>query len=144
MEYDSYTDLVKEARDGDWFPQYQGYNSIGQQGICLDILILGALRYLGRGRTFDDISEATNISEEVHRRFFQDFTLACREHLYPKWVKRPETKEEVEETMSEFKEAGSDGCIGSADVTHVTLEKCHSCLKNQHLGSKSSHTTRAF
>ena len=91
MEYDSYCDLVQEARDGDWFPQYEGYNATGQQGICLDILILGALRYLGRGWTFDEISEATNVSEEVHRRFFRDFVLACRGHLYPKWVKRPET-----------------------------------------------------
>ena len=46
--------------------------------------------------------------------------------------------------MSEFKEAGFDGCIGSADVTHVILERCHARLKNQNLGSKSSHTTRAF
>ena len=144
MEHESFCDLVKEARDGNWFPQYEGHNAIGQPGICLDILILGALRYLGRGWTFDDISESTNVSEECHWRFFRDFTIACREHLYPKWVKRPETPEEVEDCMSEFKEAGFDGCIGSADVTHVILEKCYARLRNQHLGSKSSHTTRAF
>jgi Plant transposon protein len=144
MDYQSYCDLVHEARDGNWFPKYEQYNAIGHKGICLDILILGALRYLGRGWTFDDISESTGVSEEVHRRFFKDFTVACREHLYPKWVKRPETPEEVEDCMSEFKEAGFDGCIGSADVTHVILEKCHSRLRNQHLGSKSSHATRAF
>ena len=144
MKHHSFCDLVEQARDSDWFPQYGGYNAIGQQGICLDILILGALRYLGRGWTFDDISEATNVSEEVHRRFFKGFTKACREHLYPKWVNRPETPEEVEDCMSEIKEAGLDGCIGSADVTHVILEKCHARLRNQHLGSKSSHTTRAF
>ena len=144
IEYHSYCDLVDEARKGMWFPQYEGFNAVGQQGICLDILILGALRYLGRGWTFDDISKATNVSEECHRRFFRDFCLACREHLYPKWVKRPETAEEVDDCMSEFKEAGFDGCIRSADVTHVILEKCHSHLKNQHLGGKSSHTTRAF
>ena len=144
MEYHSYCDLVEQAQDGDWFPQYEGYNAIGQQGICLDILILGALRYLGRGWTFDDISEATNVSEEVHRRFFRDFTKACREHLYSKWVERPETPEEVEDCMSEFKEVGLDGCIGSADVTHVILELCHARLRNQYLGIKSSHATRAF
>lgn len=91
QEHESFCDLVKEARDGNWFPQYEGHNAIGQPGICLDILILGALRYLRRGWTFDDISESTNVSEECHRRFFRDFTIACREHLYPKWVKCPET-----------------------------------------------------
>lgn len=46
--------------------------------------------------------------------------------------------------MSDYKEAGFDGRIGSADVTHVVLEKCHARLKNQNMGGKSSHTTRAF
>ena len=144
MPYQSYRDLVREARENNWFPKYERCNAVGQKGVPLDLLILGALRYLGRGWTFDDIFEATSVSEEVHRTFFKAFTIACREHLYPKWVKRPETPEEVEDCMSEFKEAGFDGCIGSADVTHVILEKCSSRLKNQHLGSKSSHTTRAF
>lgn len=144
MPYQSYRDLVAESREENWFPQYEKYNAIGQIGIPLDILILGSLRYLGRGWTFDDIYEATCVSEEVHRKFLKDFTLACREHLYPKWVKRPETPEEIEDCMSEFKEAGFDGCIGSADVTHVILEKCHSKLKNQNTGPKDSHTTRAF
>ena len=144
MPHESYRKLVNEARDNNWFPQYENYNAIGQKGISLDILILGALRYLGRGWTFDDIFDATNVSEAVHRKFFKDFTIACRTYLYPKWVKRPETQEEIEDGMSEFKEAGFDGCIGSADVTHVVLERCHSRLKNQNLGGKSSHTTRAF
>ena len=46
--------------------------------------------------------------------------------------------------MHEFKLAGFNRCIGSADVTHVVLERCHSRLKNQYLGSKSSHSTRAY
>ena len=144
LPYQSYRDLVTEFRDNDWLPRYERKNAIGQPGVPLDILILGALRYLGRGWTFDDINEATCVSEEVHRRFFKDFTIACTENLYPKWVKRPETPEEIEDCMSEFTEAGFNGCIGSADVTHVILERCHARLKNQHLGPKDSHTTRAF
>ena len=144
MPFESFLSLVKEAREDDWFPDYEKYNAIGQKGAPLEILMLGSLRYLGRGWTFDDLFEATFVSQDVHRVFLHVFTKACRKHLYPKWVKRPETAEEIEDCMHEFKLAGFDGCIGSADVTHVTLERCHSKLKNQHLGSKSSHTTRAY
>ena len=91
--------------------------ALGDMGISLDILILGALRYLGRGWTFDDLYEASNVSEEVHRKFFKVFVIACRIHLYPKWVKRPITPEEIEDCMSEYVQAGFDGCIGSADDT---------------------------
>ena len=35
----------------------------------IELLLLGTLRYLGRGWTFDDIEEATAISLEVHRVF---------------------------------------------------------------------------
>ena len=144
MPYDTFEELVDEARKCDWFPTYEKCNALGQMGIPLDILILGALRYLGRGWTFDDLYEATGVSEEVHRRFLKVFTIACRKHLYPKWVKRPETVAEIEDCMAEFAEAGLDGCIGSADVTHVILERCHYRLKNQNIGGKSSHTTRAY
>jgi hypothetical protein len=68
----------------------------------------------------------------------------CRLKLYPRWIKLPESEEEIADSMAEFVEAGFDGCIGSADVTHIVLEKCHSRLKNQHLGGKSSLTTRAY
>ena len=37
------------------------------------LLLLGALRYIGRGWTFDDIEEATAISRETNRRFFPVF-----------------------------------------------------------------------
>lgn len=144
MPHTAFLDLVREAREDKWFPDYERRNALGEMGILLEILILGALRYLGRGWTFDDLYEATSVSEEVHRRFFKVFVVACRKHLYPKWVKRPETPEEIEDCMSEYAEAGFDGCIGSADVTHIILERCHYKLKNQNLGGKSSHTTRAF
>ena len=144
MPYINFVNLVKEARDGNWFPSYEKCNALGQKGIPLEILILGSLRYLGRGWTFDDISESTGVSEESHRLFFTTFVKACRANLYPKWIKRPKTDEEISDCRAEFTEAGFDGCIGSADVTHVIIEKCQARLKNQNLGGKSSHTTRAF
>ena len=144
MPYTSFSELVDTARTDNWFPSYEKCNALGQKGVPLEILILGALRYLGRGWTYDDISERTGVSEEVHRIFFKAFVKAVRNHMYPVWVKRPETDEEIADCMSEFTEAGFNGCIGSADVTRVIIEKCHARLKNQNLGGKDSHTTRAF
>ena len=59
-------------------------------------------------------------------------------------MKSPQSTEEIADCTSEFAEAGFSGCIGSADVTHVILQKCHARLKNQNSGGKDSHTTRAF
>jgi hypothetical protein len=36
----------------------------------LPLLLLCVLRYIGRGWTFDDLSENTGISEEIVRVFF--------------------------------------------------------------------------
>lgn len=73
MPYESFKDLVRLARDNKWFPNYEKLNALGQKGVPLEILILGSLRYLGRGWTYDDISESTGVSEEVHRIFFKAF-----------------------------------------------------------------------
>jgi hypothetical protein len=106
MPFNSYKALVFEARSNNWFPEFEKCNALGQRGVPLDILILGSLRYLGRGWTFDDLHDATGVSEELHRVFFKAFCKACRKHLYPKWVKRPESAEEIADCMSEFVEAG--------------------------------------
>jgi hypothetical protein len=60
------------------------YDGTGVASSPIEIMLLGALQYLGRGLTFDDIKEATCISEETHCQFFV-FTFFGREVLYPKW-----------------------------------------------------------
>ena len=63
MPYDAFFRFVNTAREENWFPSYENCNALGQVGVPLDILILGCLRYLGRGWTFNDLEEATNISQ---------------------------------------------------------------------------------
>ena len=57
----------------------------------------------------------------------------ARNCLYPEYVKQPETLEDIQDSQSEFNEAGFHGCIGSCDATHVIMERCPGKLKNQHL-----------
>lgn len=65
LPYQQYLELVEDAVNEDWFPRWSSNKSSP-----VELLILGSLRYLGRGFTFDDCEENTAISEEVHRIFF--------------------------------------------------------------------------
>ena len=132
MPMANFRELVSLAREERWFPNREKRTVLDKEGICLDLLMLGALRVLGRGWTFDDLEEATGVSQETHRVFFHEFVAAGRAHLYPKYVKAPSTATEFADIMSEFKEAGMPGCMGSCDATHVILERCNARLRNQH------------
>ena len=144
LPYASFLTLVAEMREDNWFPNVGRCNALGQAGIPLELLVLGALRVLGRGWCFDDVEEASAVSCETHRKFFHRFVAACAEKLYPKWVRIPQSEEEVAEITRVFEMAGMPGCIGSTDATHVVMERCTWRLRNSHLGAKSSHTTKAF
>jgi hypothetical protein len=110
----------------------------------LGLLILGSLRYLGRGFTFDDCEESTAISEEVHRVFFHKFIEVGKTVLFEKWVIAPSNAAEAKDHLREFEMAGMPGCIASFDGTHVVHEKCSYRLNRLHKGCKSKNTTRAF
>ena len=46
-----------------------GFKSNNEKVSPVELLVLGSLRYLGCGWTFDDCEESTAIDKEVHRRF---------------------------------------------------------------------------
>ena len=71
LPYRCFLDLVNEAAENDWFPRW-ARASDPKKSSPLELMILGALRYLGRGWTFDDLEESTAISAEVHRVFFHE------------------------------------------------------------------------
>lgn len=139
-----FQNFMLKIRSENWFPHAEAVNAIGQIGIPLEILVLGSLRYIGRGWTFDDLEESTGVHEETHRKFFHVFVKEAKERLYPEFVKEPDTLAEIENSRAEFTEAGFNGCIGSCDATHIIMEKCPGKLKNQHLGGKLTQTARAY
>ena len=144
LPYLNFNELMVEIRRDNWFPKNDVCDCRGVMGVPLELLVLGSLRYLGRGWTFDDLEEATGISEESHRVFFHRFISCVRKFLFPKWVKAPQTASEIEDSMSEYAAAGYPGCIGSTDASHIIIDKCYKHLKNQNLGGKSSQTTRGM
>lgn len=87
LPYTQFTLFVDEAKRENWFPRWMGKDAAGKPSSPLELLILGAFRYLGRGFgrgfTFDDLEECTAISEEVHRVFFHKFIEIGSTLIYP-------------------------------------------------------------
>lgn len=110
----------------------------------LPLLVLCCLRYIGRGWTFDDLSENTGISDEIIRVFFHRFIEFGSTVLYKKHVVAPESADDAAVHTKEYEKAGLPGCVGSMDATHILLEKVEYRLRQSHLGFKSSHTCRTY
>jgi hypothetical protein len=95
LPYQQYLELFRDAIEGEWFPRWtSSKDAFGKPSSPLELLILGALRYLGRGWTFDDCEESTAIGEETHRVFFHEFTKIGSTVLFKKYVLPPATAEE--------------------------------------------------
>jgi hypothetical protein len=68
LPYPSYKDLLYQIEFDDRFDRWCGYKRNAKKSSPVELLLLGSLRYLGRGWTFDDIEEQTAISISVHRK----------------------------------------------------------------------------
>jgi hypothetical protein len=149
MIYDDEEDH-SEDEDEDDAPQEKktrkkmGKDAKGKPSSPLELLILGAFRYLGRGLTFDDLEESTAISEEVHRKFFHKFIKIGSTVLYDRYVRAPQTKEEVQQHMHEFATAGLPGAFASTDATNIIHELCNWKNRRAHIGFKSKHACRTY
>lgn len=80
LPYASYLELaamcIADANSADgYFRCWQPGKTTANGTPCppIELLVLTALRYLGRGWTFDDLEESTAISEEVTRTFANTF-----------------------------------------------------------------------
>ena len=130
--------LVESPQHSDFFGKW----SLGNKSTSpASLLLLGSLCCLGRGWTFDDLEEATGISEEVHRLFFHAFVKFGEMALHPKFASIPSSEEDAQ--CRECEEAGLPGCVGSVDATHVLCEKIPHDLAKEHEGFKLPGTARA-
>jgi hypothetical protein len=77
-------------------------DAFGRPAAPLELLILGALRVLGRRSTFDDLYEATFISAEVHRVFFHKFVSFYAKNVYPIVCRPPETEAEIRSCTTDY------------------------------------------
>ena len=144
VPYQSFLELVEDAYANDWFPRWTRRRREGKKQAPLELLLLGSLRYLGRGFTFDDCEECTAISEEIHRVFFHKFIELGSTTLFKTHVLTPATSEELQSHLGEFEMAGMPGTPGSSDATSIVHEMCAWRLRRIHKGGKSKHPTRTY
>jgi hypothetical protein len=124
LPYPSYKDLLHQIASNNRFERWCGHKWNGKKSSPVQLFLLGSLRYLGRGWTFDDIEEQTAISVSVHRKFLHTFIEFGSTTLYSLHVITPVHHDEAQSNMSEYAEAGFPGCVGSSDCTHIITERC--------------------
>ena len=146
MPYDTYLEFVEKCKNSHHFNQWrQGVHKYNhRENFPIALLLLTALRYLGRGWTFDDLQENTGIGIETIWTFFLRFIEFGSTTLYNKYVVSPTTTSELRDCETEFKMAGFPGCIGSTDATHIVTERCPKRLCQLHLGYKVACTARTY
>jgi hypothetical protein len=83
LPYPQFLELVEDVRSNDLFDRWCGYKSNNKKVSPVELLLLGLLRYLGRGWTFNDCEESTAIDKDVHQTFFV-FSLSLAVHFFTK------------------------------------------------------------
>lgn len=146
LPYEQFTQLLSHLEMDDRFRRWHNgsANCIKKEATPMSLLLLCSLRYLGRGWTFDDLSENTAISQEVIRTFFHEFISYGSTVLYDKYVRTPLTSADASSHMHEYSSAGFPGAVGSTDATHIMLERVNYRFRQAHLGFKMAHTARTY
>lgn len=144
--YESYTKHLQEVKSSGLFKAWGDgvRNHAGKESSPIELLVLGALRYIGRGWCFDDLEENTCISEETHRKFMHIYLFWGSTTLYENHVILPENGKQAQEWAEEYKMAGFPGCISSGDATHIGMLKCFYQLKQHNASYKLKMPSRTY
>ena len=144
IPYHQYLYICEDIQEHPLFAQWTRSDCTGVKSSDLRLMLLGFLRYIGRGWTLDDVSEANGISREVNRIFLKTFIKYGSTVLYRKWVLEPTRETHVSNQEQLFRAAGFNGCIGSVDATHVPMLSCPHWASNIHKGFKLHIPARSY
>jgi hypothetical protein len=126
-----YLELVQQVQSNKLYDRWCGSKSNNKKVPTVELLVLGSLRYLGPGWTFNDCEESTAIDKEIHCCFFQVFIRFGSTELYQKWVIILVDLPKANLNMHEYSQAGFPGCVGSCNCTHIVTQRCEYNLKKQ-------------
>ena len=144
LPHSAYLRLLDDVKNHPSFAEYHRLDAVGHRSTLLSLLLLGALRYLGRSWTFDDLEESTAISRESHRQFFLKFIKFGSIGLFNRYVRDAADSLRMSDLTDLFSQAGFNGCIGSTDATHVPMLSCASWAQIVHIGSKTKIPCRTY
>ena len=141
VPYQLYTHLLSMATS--WFPQNQ-VDAFGYEITPISLKLLGTLRILGKGCSWDLLYELSGVSAEVHRRWTLAFIAKFALEMYPIYVHGPRDSSEMESVSSLYAASGFPGCIGSTDCVHIRWERCPSQWSSAYRNGKHSFTSIAY
>ena len=91
--------------------------------IELNMLVLGGLRYIGSGCSFDLIEEATNVSDSIRRKFIKYRFSVWEQKFCNEIVSLPESNDDLHCIGGLYKILGVPGYIGSTSCVHIVWNK---------------------
>ena len=144
LPYFCFLTLLEDVSNNEIFAEYHRHDCVGERSTLLPLLLLGALRYLGRSWTFDDLEESTAISRESHRQFFLKYIKYGSAHLFKKYVTDAAKSLSMNDLTQLYTQAGFNGCIGSTDATHLPMLNCAAWAQVVHTGSKMKIPCRTY
>ena len=145
VPYDSFIRLSQEMKRSTLFEQWNGYTDCtGTLSTPIELLILASLRILGRDWKLDDFEEIIGVSHCTIRVFFHTFCKYGATVLFDRYVKMPQTQEELYSHMQDYTRLGLNGCVGSMDATHIQSCRIPGELVQAHSSFKSSLPSRAY
>jgi hypothetical protein len=126
-----------------WFPQRE-FDVFGKEVSPIELKLLGSLRILGKGCSWDLLYELSGVSAEVHRRWTLAFIKKFSLDMYPIYVHGPRDNAEMENISGLYAASGFPGCIGSTDCVHIRWEKCPSVWATAYRNGKNNYTSIAY
>ena len=141
VPYQLYRQLLEIAER--WFPQ-KYHDVCGKETTPVFLKLLGALRMLGKGCSWDLLYELSGVSAEVHRNWTLAFLDKFSKELYPVYVHGPRNSEEIDSVTSLYAASGFPGCVGSTDCVHIRWEMCPSMWLSAFKNGKHSYASIAY
>ena len=137
MPYDLFESLVVNMKNDGIF---SGKMCTGGESIVPELFVLGSLRILSSGCTFDTIEELTCIHEETMRVFFKQKFIVWGHLTAMKEICLPNSPSEFRHILGQYEIGGLPGCLGSIDCVHLVWSNCPAAVLSQCKGKEKTPT----
>lgn len=105
--------------------------------------MLAVLYVLGKGNSFDDVSQMSRLSVPTVQRIFHAFMEHYATELYSTNVVKP-TGHALENTLKDFDTAGFPGAVGLTAVTHIHWQHAPFSAREYYIGREEGLPTLAY
>jgi hypothetical protein len=95
------------------------YDAKGEESVKIALLVLGSLRCIASGCTFDAIEELTCVSQDTHRIFFHKYFCTWGKNAATDIIAMPHDEETIAHVTAQYERRGLPGCVGSIDCVQL-------------------------